>query len=533
MIRRSPFAGTVFQRGLQLPLFLAAALTCTCISSSVANAQSGRVADASVTANPKAAGQASETVASLTKAKAPRTDLPAESMLRDRVVDPPALDYNDTYTNRRETPVVRAIRTAAPSVVDLHGQKTVPAGTNRGERARQVNGMGTGVIIDPRGYLITNYHVVEDVRNISVTLNDGRSTLGRTIATDVKSDLALVKIDVTEPLPVMQRAPSDDLMVGETVIAIGNAFGYNHTCTQGIISALHRDVPVDDTKAFQQEYRDLVQISAGINPGNSGGPLLNVDGKMIGINVAVRVGAQAIAFAIPSDQVVEIVSRMIKKHLARSAIAQINTKGGPHPDDGVVVQSVSSGAVADVRPGDQIVAIGNTPVRDELQFLLAALPYRASTSLPIVVRREGQDMQVALTNQQRNVHSVASSSSNASADSSGWGRLGIATKPMSSTQIARWDARMRREYEGGLQVTQVRRGSPSAKQGIRPGDILLGLNGWQTAADSDLRTILAQPKMERGGQSKFYILRSGVIRYGFFQLAALDSGTSNQFTQRR
>ena len=169
----------------------------------------------------------------------------------------------------RETPTVRAIRRASPSVVNLHGQKTVRttaagmAGATGPESFKHVNGMGTGVIVDPRGYVITNYHVVEDVEKIFVTLADGREVTAELVAARVRNDLALVKIQSTEALPTIPRGTSEDLMVGESVIAIGNAFGYVHTSTQGIISALHRDVPVNE----KQEYRDLIQTSAGINPG--------------------------------------------------------------------------------------------------------------------------------------------------------------------------------------------------------------------------------------------------------------------------
>ncbi|MCG8649991.1 MAG: trypsin-like peptidase domain-containing protein, partial [Pirellulales bacterium] len=195
--------------------------------------------------------------------------------------DPPSQRVSDL----RETPTVLAIRRASPAVVNIHGQKTVRSsagvsGAGSPDSFRQVNGMGTGVIIDRRGYVITNYHVVEDVDDIRVTLHNGETTSADLIASRIRSDLALIKLKTRGDLPTIPRGTSNDLMVGETVIAIGNAFGYVHTCTQGIISALHRDVPVNDT----QDYQDLIQISAGINPGNSGGPLLHIDGEIIGVN---------------------------------------------------------------------------------------------------------------------------------------------------------------------------------------------------------------------------------------------------------
>src|SRR5262249_33336187 len=162
-------------------------------------------------------------------------------------------------------------------------------------------------IIDERGYILTNYHVVSDVRRIEVTLDDGRSFVGETVAFDSSADLAVIKIPTSKPLPTIHIATSCDLMVGESVIALGNAFGYEQTVTRGIISALGRDVQVSDVQA----YDDLIQTDASINPGNSGGPLLNIDGEMIGVNVAVRAGAQGIGFAIPIDSALTVAAKLL------------------------------------------------------------------------------------------------------------------------------------------------------------------------------------------------------------------------------
>ena len=167
--------------------------------------------------------------------------------------------------------------------------------------------MGTGVIIDPRGYIITNLHVVEDVGRIEVTLADGSTAIAKLLNYDPETDLALIKVPTQKDLPTIQFGTSSDLMRGETVVAIGNPFGYQNTVTQGIISALHRDIPVNGT----QEYKNLIQTNADINPGNSGGPLLNLEGEVIGINVAVRVGAQGIGFAIPIDSALEVMANLV------------------------------------------------------------------------------------------------------------------------------------------------------------------------------------------------------------------------------
>ena len=199
----------------------------------------------------------------------------------------------ERYSNRR-TPLVNAVASARASVVNIRGRKSVRqnAMTVSTEQPRQVNGMGTGVVIDPRGYILTNYHVVQDVKQIKITTAKNETLIGQLLAFDEETDLAIVKIRTRERLPVISTGSSTDILLGENVAAIGNAYGYHHSVTFGIVSALSRKVQVSEN----QTYTDLIQTDASINPGNSGGPLINMDGEMIGINVAVRVNAQGIAF---------------------------------------------------------------------------------------------------------------------------------------------------------------------------------------------------------------------------------------------
>ncbi|MFM8292308.1 MAG: S1C family serine protease, partial [Planctomycetia bacterium] len=182
----------------------------------------------------------------------------------------------------RRSVIVRAIESQRDAVVNIHGQKFVGNGEEEGAELRRVNGMGTGVVIDSRGYVVTNFHVVDGVKRIEVTLASGRTVAATLVSHDPRTDLAVIKVDIEEPLPVITIGTSSDLMIGETVLALGNAYGYEHTVTRGIVSALHRCVEVSRT----QRYDDLIQTDASINPGNSGGPLLNIDGQVIGINVA-------------------------------------------------------------------------------------------------------------------------------------------------------------------------------------------------------------------------------------------------------
>jgi serine protease Do len=446
------------------------------------------------------------------------------SGLRDSVALAQSPSGHPTNRNQvdsiRQTPTVRAIQKARPSVVNIHGQKMVRDTTltvsGRASASKPVNGMGTGVIIDPRGYVITNYHVVEDVPEIKVTLDSGEETTAELVAARIKNDLALIKINANAQLPIISRGTSEDLMVGESVIAIGNAYGYVHTTTEGIISALHRDVPVNET----QEYRDLIQISAGINPGNSGGPLLNIKGDIIGINVAVRVGAQQIAFAIPIDQVIETVTAMIEDHNEERLMLGLRTDGGPRDGDGIVVASVSANSPAareGLKIGDRVVRVGSMPVDDKLDLALALIEGRPGQSEQFEIVRGGSRYELVL-------QLPDGTGSSLPPDQKIWQVVGIKAQPIGNAALQRINNRMRTPYKGGLYVTEVRPGSAAAEQGIENGDVLLGIHGWQTPTTNDLATILDHPSVRRGPKAKFFIIRQEQTLYGHMQLAAQDGG---------
>ena len=442
--------------------------------------------------------------------------------------------YQDTtarVSNLRETATVRAIRRVSPAVVNIHGQKTVRAtaagmaGASAPDSFRQVNGMGTGVVIDPRGYVITNYHVVEDVDDIRVTLADGQTTSAELIASRVRNDLALIKINTNTILPTIPRGTSSDLMVGESVIAIGNAYGYVHTSTQGIISALHRDIPVNET----QEYHDLIQISAGINPGNSGGPLLNIEGEMIGVNVAVRVGAQQIAFAIPMDQVIEIVTEMIERHNEQRLMTGLRASGGPRDGDGVTIAHVSASSPAareGLKPGDRVVRVGSQLVDDRLDFALAWLEIRPGKSLNLEVVRQGARYDLAVLTE------APSPSPTRGVNDLAWSMIGIQSKPVADATMRRLNARLRSKHRGGLYVTKVRAGSAADQQGIVAGDVLLGIHGFETVSLSGLGSVLKHPDVQKGPRARFYLIRREQLLYGHMQIAKAPKATRMKGSRR-
>src|SRR5262249_24446200 len=220
----------------------------------------------------------------------------------------------------------------------------------------------------------------------------------RLVQHDEAMDLAMLKIEANRTLPTIALGTSSDLMVGEDVITIGNAFGYENTVSVGIISALNRNVTLSD----EQVYRNLIQTDACINPGNSGGPLLNIDGELIGINVAVRAGAQGIGFALPVDDVKKVAVEMMSTRKLAATWHGLVADEQPHPSgDGraVVLSDVQPGSPAEdagFRPGDQVVKVGDLGVSTPLDIergLLDAAPGRPTR---VQIRRGGQEKALTL-----------------------------------------------------------------------------------------------------------------------------------------
>jgi len=417
----------------------------------------------------------------------------------------------------RRSPIVKAVQDAEPAVVNIHGRKTVRAESasfGSPEAMRQVNGMGTGIVIDRRGYILTNYHVVEGVTKIEVSLADGKNTVARLVSHDPKTDLAVIKIDGKQPMPVIRCGTSCDLMKGEPVIAIGNAFGYEHTVTDGIISALHRNVQVSD----DQKYNDLIQSDASINPGNSGGPLLNIDGEVIGINVAVRVGAQGIGFAIPIDEALEVAARLMSTERLEQTTHGIVGKTVCEPAKRqFVVSTVREGSPAGkagLKSGDVVATVSGQKVERGLDVELALLGQQPGDELELEVLRAGQKLplQLALTQLSRTTPKPAL------ADRS-WNTLGLRLAVMDQNEFTRLGTR----YRGGLTVLDVKLGSPAAQQGIRRGDVLVGMHVWETVSLENIAYILERDDLSKLDSVIFYIVRGSDTLFGHLRLAQRTS----------
>ena len=429
----------------------------------------------------------------------------------------------------RRTAIVKAVENSAAAVVNIHGHKTLKGGNDdSGSGPRRVNGMGTGVVIDSRGYIVTNHHVIDGVGRIQVTLADQRTYTARMVAHDPSTDLAIIKISATKPLELINIGTSRDLLTAEDVIAMGNAYGYHHTVTRGIISALNRSVQVTET----QHYHDLIQTDASINPGNSGGPLLNIDGEMIGINVAVRVGAQGIGFAIPVDKVMEVVGRLMSIERLEGTWhgiegSTVRSKSGAR---GFVVRNVRKGSpasVAGIKSGDLLRRIDQVNVAFGVDIERALIGRDAGDTVDVAVHRDGQTEELQMTlarrsmtprSRNRRTHVAAKPVKRRTVDiergGEAWDLLGMDLMPVASKKLSE----INKQYRGGLRVARVRQDGPAAKQGIQSGDILVGMHKWETVSLDNLEYILSQVEVKSGDPVKFYIVRGTSTLYGHIPL---------------
>ena len=312
-----------------------------------------------------------------------------------------------------------AVRRAAPAVVSINTSTTThnPAANDPwfrfffGDRGaeQQQNGLGSGVIMSPEGYILTNNHVVEDADAIEVVLADGRSAPAKVIGTDPESDLAVLKISL-DKLPVMVLGHSEQLQVGDRVLAIGNPFGVGQTVTSGIVSALGRSQLGINT------FENFIQTDAAINPGNSGGALVDVEGQLMGVNTAIYSrtgGSLGIGFAIPVDTAKQVLESIIKNgQVVRGWIGvepgeltpELAQTFGVATGQGVIVTGVLGGgpaALAGIRPGDVISDVAGQPVRTVSELLTRIAALAPGQPAAFTLLRRGETSQASVTPVQR------------------------------------------------------------------------------------------------------------------------------------
>ncbi len=425
----------------------------------------------------------------------------------------PSAERAQAASAARRTAVVEAVEKVSHCVVSISSEKKSeshsrwPFSPEENQRPR-VNGMGSGVLIDRRGYILTNHHVVDKVQGIVVQLYDGTTYPARLLQFDAMMDLAVLKVDAARPLAAIDIGTSSDLMIGESVITIGNAFGYENTVSVGIVSALHRDVTLSD----DQIYRNLIQTDACINPGNSGGPLINIEGELIGINVAVRAGAQGIGFALPIDEVKRVAAELMSTRRVASTWHGLVTTDQRHASKrGVVVLEAQPGSPAEVagfRPGDELIRVNEQAISNSIDVERGLLDVRPGRPANVTIRRSGAESALSLDVRPVTPGSVPPEAT----DDIVWRLLGLKTLAVSTEYVASVSSKLR----GGLYVQAVSPGSPAAEAAIQKGDILVGMNvgsrHWETIRPDNILYVLRQPETAQMQSALFYVVRKNAIQ---------------------
>jgi serine protease Do len=379
----------------------------------------------------------------------------------------------------RRNEVVEVVEKVAPAVVNISAEQTVRRAQSVfdemffGFDRRPARSLGSGVIIDPKGIILTNDHVISGASRIRATTKGGRELECEVIGSDADNDLAVLRVkNPGAALPTIRMGSSSDLMIGETVVAIGNPFGLSNTVTAGVLSALGRSVPGEN----QRVYNDFLQIDAPINPGNSGGPVVNIQGEMIGVATAIIGGAQGIGFAIPVNRAKRIVADLVKfGHVQAVWVGlhgrNITARSEPDgPARGYRVRAVEPASPAEragIRPGDQIVSVDGTAIDSRESFETALSTRGPGKPMKIVLRRDGGDRTITVTGQ---------------APPGDYGvrvlreQLGMTVRPA----------------RGGLRISIVEPRGAAAQAGLQNGDLLLALNGSQVRDAEDVNKVLGR-----------------------------------------
>ena len=423
------------------------------------------------------------------------------------------------------SPAVVSIRVEA---VQQHSQMQMPFGNgspfggmpfpfqipNGGDEG-VVRGGGSGVIVRPDGYILTNNHVVANARRIEVVRRNGQTYRARVVGSDPATDLAVIKIDATD-LPVARLARSDEARVGEWVVAIGSPFGLDYTVTTGVLSAKGRG------GLGANEIEDYLQTDASINPGNSGGPLVNLHGEVLGINTMIIGRGTGIGFAVPSDIARNVSEQIIESGRVRRAWLGVGFQeltpelaghfGTQHRSGALVSSVVPRGpaARAGIRTGDVIVRVAGTDVREGRDLLRQVLRRRVGERVEVELLRNGRATRLTLTLAERPNEDEAAGDSPSqqstepqSRQSQG-GDWGLELRPLT----AELKQQLRYDGNGSVVVFGVRNGSPSERAGLKRGDVIVEADrqpvrdGAQVAsALSDGSALL---RVERGSGAAFF-----------------------------
>ena len=376
---------------------------------------------------------------------------------------------------------------------------------NQAPRERKQRSLGSGFLISADGYIVTNHHVVANADSIQVSFDDSKNkdtTYKATlVGSDKDTDIAVLKIEASN-LPYLKLGDSDKVQVGEWVLAIGNPFGLDHTVTSGIISAKGRNIQSGPFDSF-------LQTDASINPGNSGGPLLNMNGEVIGINAAIIANGQGIGFAIPSNIARDVIASLrseqkVSRGWMGVTIQNLEEKAakalGLSQTKGALIGDVLPGnpaAKAGMLPGDVVLSVNGAAVSSSNDLLRKIAALKPGDTASLVVWRNGGKQTVTVT--------IGERSAGLAADKAPSGKpqemkgsiadiLGMTVKPVTREDAAR----LRMDAATGLVVTGVARDKRAARAGLRPGDVLLAVNGRSLATEDALKRVLETEGKSRG-----------------------------------
>jgi serine protease Do len=394
---------------------------------------------------------------------------------------------------------------------------------DQGETQKYRDGEGSGFIISADGYILTNNHVVENAERVTVKLNDDTSLTAKVVGTDPRTDVGLIKVDAGHPLPYVKLGDSDELKVGDWVVAIGNPLGLSHTVTAGIVSAKGRIIGAGP-------YDDFIQTDASINPGNSGGPLFDTSGRVVGINTAIAQHGQGIGFAVPVNTVTAILDELKSNgKVARGWIGvglqkldkDLAEALGSKLDHGAVVEEVydgTPGAKAGLERGDIIVSLDGKPVSDSETLIRDVGVHKPGETLKLVVVRQGKEksLSVHLTErpdeQALANHIYNSEPDKGATDKERTSGSGDAAAKLGITAEYGQTRGESGKVESGLVVTHVDETGPAGDK-LEKGDIILEVDHVPVKTEAELGKAIRQSGdlvlllVEREGRSAFVTIR--------------------------